>query len=219
MRRRELLYPIFLEAIAHAEDPYWETVFEDLAYGKCPYGTYISRGFLISSYKGKEFSYSFNDKDSNQIYNDVYNLLKTKLGIFSLREKEKKKVLFHSMEKDIKESRNDWSKIRRKNIKDIMFNQYAIDMKKKYNLDVKETKKLLTLITICMLFKTITSKDITYEDDKITSIEGIDFENKKVLLQRPLCSHIYEKDESFEIPNLMSANWEKFLEELDIKVI
>ena len=60
--KREIVYPIFLECCQFTDDKFWENVFEDLAYGKTPYGTYISKDFLCCSYKKKEFSYKIEKK-------------------------------------------------------------------------------------------------------------------------------------------------------------
>ena len=60
--KREIIYPIFLECCQFTDDKFWENVFEDLAYGKTPYGTYISKDFLCCSYKKKEFSYKIEKK-------------------------------------------------------------------------------------------------------------------------------------------------------------
>ena len=61
--KKELLYPIFLECCQYTSDIFWENIFEDLAYGKTPYGTYVSKNFLICNNKKKNFSYkiTFND--------------------------------------------------------------------------------------------------------------------------------------------------------------
>ena len=73
--KRDIIYPVFLECCKYANDSFWENIFEDLAYGKTPYGTYINKNFLCCSYKNKEFSYKIERKDSYQLYNDIYNLL------------------------------------------------------------------------------------------------------------------------------------------------
>lgn len=210
--KREIVYPVFLECCQYADDIFWENVFEDLAYGKPPYGTYISKGFLCCSFKNKEFSYKIERKDCKILYDDIYNLLTEKLGILSHKEKAQKKLDFHELEKNIKQSRQEWCNIRRKNIKDIMYEKYVIDMKRKHSLSVKSCKYLLSVILLSIMFKTITAKDIVFKDDKIQSIEGIDFLKGKVILKRPLCSLeeiIQEQEESSS--KLFSENWEKYL--------
>ena len=92
--KKEIVYPIFIECCKHATDIFWENIFEDLAYGKTPYGTYISKDFLSCKYKKKEFSYKIERKLPELIYSEVYDLLSNKLGLLSNYEKiKKKKVL------------------------------------------------------------------------------------------------------------------------------
>lgn len=217
--KKEILYPVFLECCQFADDVFWEGIFEELAYGKAPYGTYISKGFLCCSYKNKEFSYKIERKDPEILYDDIYKLLAEKLGILSHKEKAQKRLDFHELEKNIKHSRQEWTSIRRKNIKDIMYEKYVIDMKRKYSLSIKQCKYLLSIILLSIMFKTITSKDIVYKDDKIQNIVGLEFTKGKVILKRPLCS--LESENICDTPELddpgmktMSENWERYLKTL-----
>src|SRR2546422_1425700 len=119
--KREIIYPIFLECCQFCTDMFWESIFEELAYGKPPSGVYISKDFLTCSYKMKEFCYKIERQDAEVLYNNVYALFTQKLGILSQRDKQKKKIDFYETEKSLKKARQDWGKIRRKNIKDIMY--------------------------------------------------------------------------------------------------
>ena len=76
--KKEILYPVFLECLQFINDAFWENIFEDLAYGKTPYGTYINKDFLCCNYKNKEFSYKIEKKDPKTLYNDIYSLLGNK---------------------------------------------------------------------------------------------------------------------------------------------
>src|SRR3990167_10750992 len=105
--KKDLIYPVFLECCAFSPDSYWELIFEDLAYGKAPTGTYISRNFLCCSYKNKDFSYKIERKDPKILFDDIYSLLSKKLGLISQKEKDKRKLDFTKLEKDIKKSRED----------------------------------------------------------------------------------------------------------------
>lgn len=188
--KKKIIYPFFLECCQFAEDTFWESIFENLAYGTTPYGTYINKGFLACNYKNKEFSYKIERKDPKTLYNDLYDLLKNRVGILSKKEKQKKRVDFHNLEKRIRNSRQKWCDIRKKNIKDLLIERYVIDMRNKYALSIKQAKYLLAVITIALVFKIITAKDITYEDDKITHIDGIEISKGKISLQR----NIYDVD-------------------------
>jgi len=216
--KKEIIYPIFLECCQYADDSFWENIFEELAYGKCPYGTYISKNFICCGYKNKEFSYKIERKDPKVLYDDLYKLFTDKLGILSLKEKVQKKLVFSELEKNIKDSRQEWNNIRKKNIKDIMYEKFVIDMKNKYYLSTKQSKNLLGIIMISILFKTISSKDIVYKDDKIVSINGIEFEKNKVIFSKTFYVNndvIDNTDENiFENFNLLSTYWSKYLKTL-----
>ena len=213
--KREIAYPVFLEACQYTEDAYWENIFEELAYGKAPYGTYISKDFLCCSYKRKEFSYKIEKKDAKTVFEDVYNLLTNKLGLLSQREKLDKRKAFSEYEDTIKDSRQTWTDIKKKNIKELLIELYVVRMKKKHSLSLKQSRHLLSIITIALCFKVFTGDDICYKDGQIASIEGVDFLNKQVVIKR----NLYSLETSFA-PNimldkkLMTDSWDKYLKDL-----
>ena len=213
--KKEIIYPIFLECCQYSNDIFWENIFEDLAYGKTPYGTYISKGFLCCNYKDKEFSYKMEQKDSEQLYNDIYLLLAKKLGLLSQRDKIKKKIDFFNIEEELKEGRKNWSSIRKKNIKDLLIENYVIDMKNKYLLSLKQSQYLLSIIFIGMIFKVISVKDIHYENGKIEHIDGIEIKNKQINILRDIYNTETTLNNCIIIEaNLMYHNWEKYLTNL-----
>lgn len=212
-QKKDIIYPVFLECCQYAEDSFWECVFEDLAHGRSPYGTYISKDFLCCRYKGREFNYKIERKKPEKIYNDVYNLLTKKLGIFSHKEKVQKRIDFQNLEKSIRNKRQEWSKIRKKNIKDILYKNYALDMKIKHNLTTKQAKYLLSLIIMMMMFKTLTSKDIIYENDRIVDISGIEFKDGDIVVKRPIFGdHVTEPTTVKHSEKKLSDYWEKHLD-------
>jgi hypothetical protein len=213
--KKEIIYPIFLECFEYTTDSFWENIFEDLSYGKCPYGTYINKNFLCCNYKDKEFSYKIEKKNPLQLYTDIYNLFAKKLGLLSSRDKLKKKLDFNNIEEELKFNKNKWTDIRKKNIKDLLIENYVIDMKNKYSLSNKQSKNLLSSIFIGMIFKVINIKDICYNDGKINNINGIQFEKNKVIYEK----NIYDFDINFQKcilidKPIMSENWNKYISNL-----
>jgi hypothetical protein len=213
--KKEIIYPIFLECCQYADDTFWENIFEDLAYGKSPYGTYISKDFLCCGYKKKEFSYKIEKKNAEVIYSEIYELLTKKLGLLSYREKIKKKKIFTDLENSFLGTRKKWSDIKKKNMKELLIELYVTRMKNKYLLSSKQAKYLISIILIALVFKVITSNSIDYNNGRINSIEGIDFAKKQVIIK----SNLYSLEVNFA-PHIfvdkktMSENWEKFLENL-----
>lgn len=213
--KKEIVYPIFLDCIQYTDDIFWENIFEDLSYSKTPYGTYISKDCFCCNYKTKEFNYKIEKKDPRILYNDITNLLIKKLGLLSQKDKIKKKVDFHIIEEEIKEGRKLWSNIRRKNIKDLMIENFVIAMKNKYNLNIKQAKYLISVIFIGMVFKIITIKDIDYRNGIVYSINGIEFASKQVILNKNIYDiKIPQTCILIEDKNLLSDNWSKYIENL-----
>jgi hypothetical protein len=213
--KKEILFPVFLECCQYADDTFWENIFEDLAYGKAPYGTYISKEFLCCGYKKKEFSYKIEKKPAEMIYQEVYSLLTKRLGLLSYREKVKKKKIFTDLEDSIKDTRKKWVDIKKKNMKELLIELYVTRMKNKHQLSIKQAKYLISIILLAMVFKVITSANINYSDGRIISIDGIDFSKKQVIIKKNLYS--LEVNFSPHIvldKKLMSDNLEKFLENL-----
>lgn len=212
--KKEIVYPIFLECCQYATDSYWENIFEELAYGKSPYGSYISKGFLCCSYKKKDFSYKIEKKNPKQMYEDIYNLLTNKLGLLSQQDKIKKRKLFKDVEKSLNDCRKNWNDIRKKNVKELLIELYVTRMKDKHSLTIKQARHLLSVIYIGLVFKVITCKDIDYSEGQINNIEGITFTKRKINIEK----NLYNLDVNFTTniifdKKLMSDNWEKYIKE------
>lgn len=215
--KKEILYPVFLECVQCSEDTFWKNTFEDLAYGKPPYGTYISKNFLTCGYKDKEFSYKIERKNPDILYKDIYKLLTKRLGILSNKEKIRKKVEFYKYERQLKNSRYTWKSIMKKNIKDVLIERYVLKKKKEFNLSSKQSKFLLSLIIISMIFKAITNSDIEYSNGEITNINGIKFTDKHIVIKRNIYkNNICITEENDNKKKYMIDYWPKFLKNLNI---
>ena len=108
MIKNELVYPIFLKCCEISDDDFWKYVFEELAYGRSPYGTYIKKGFLCCNYKSKEFTYKIDtQKDSQIIYDEIYDLLYNKLGLLSNDDIKMRKKYFDVLNQTIEEEQKN----------------------------------------------------------------------------------------------------------------
>jgi len=189
--KRDIIYPIFLKTIQYTEDIFWKDTFENLSYSICPSGSYISKGFLCSNIKGKEFVYKFIDKDPERIYEDIYRLLKEKLNIMSKNERGILLKEFEEVEQSIKKIKTcNWNEIKKKGTKDIIFQNYLISAKKKYDLNNPQIKKLYNLINLCIVLKSITNSDINYKDGEILNINGISFSSGKYKVEIDIYKNI-----------------------------
>ena len=211
--KKEIIFPFLLNCCEHSNDSYWKNVFENLSYGKAPSGTYIHKNFLCCGYKNKDFSYKLENKDPKQLHDDIYFLLKEKLGILSYTEKENKMCLFRNAESKIQTHSHEWSHIRKKNNKDLLLEQYVLELANTHSMSTEQSKKLLSIINISMMLKTITSSDIVYKNDKIIHITGIDFDTDKMTVVKTTTNISHYTSNETELLK-MSDNWEVFLNKL-----
>ena len=87
-------------------------------------------------------------------------------------------------------------------------------MQQRHSLTLKQAKYLLAVVTLAIVFKIITAKDITYSDDKIQNIDGVKISQGKITITR----NIYNVDTSpivmVDQRETLSDNWEKYLKQL-----
>jgi hypothetical protein len=209
--KKELLYPFFIDCSLLTNDKFWKSVFEDLAYGIAPYGAFVNKGFIMCNYKDKEFVYKIVKKDPKELYNDIYNLFTTKLNIISSEELSNKKREIERFQEEM----TDWSFIKKKNSKDAMIENWAISMKNKHSLSLKQTKYLISIVFLALVFKVITSKDIVIKNNSIESVNGISFENGKVNLEKDIYNiQVNSSPDIITDKANMSDEWPKYLSTL-----
>lgn len=181
MLKREVLYPIFLLCASQTNDIFWKETFEEMSYGNCISGVYISKKTcLCSNVKGREFNYKFIDKDEKTIYNDIIKLLMEKFNIMSKNDRKILNEELKEIEKYLKGLKNqDWTSLKKKSYKDIVFQNFLIEMKKKWKLNINQIKKIHNFINLGLMLKSIKNTDIIYENGKITEIIGITFTEGK----------------------------------------
>lgn len=214
-KKKDIIYPYFLECCQYTKDAFWENIFENLSYGIPPYGTYISKKKLCCSYKNKQFSYDITKKDPKKMYEDIHSLLSGKVGILSQQEKCKKRLEFKQTEKDIRKSHKKWNDIRKKNMKELLIERYVLDLKTSHKLSIKQTKFLLALIIFALLFKIIFPKDIHYDNDKIHRIDGISIKNRKIVLRKKISQVVPEYSSCKPAPKKrLSDLWDKYIKQL-----
>ena len=114
----------------------------------------------------------------------MYNIFRNRFGLMSENDKFKIRKNFDNMENEIKTCNESWNSIKKKNIKNTVVENYVIRMKKLYKLNTSQSKKLLSVIIIGLLLKTITTDDIIYVDNNIENIKGIDFQNNKIIIKK-----------------------------------
>lgn len=212
---RNIIYPIFLSCRDCTNDLFWKRIFENLAYGDTPRGIYFKDNTLYSITKKKEFNYTFNNKDSQVIYNDIHSLFNGIYGIKSKGDLSKKREMFEEFQKVNSNRRSEdlWSKIKRKSLRDNLIQNYVIESKLKYHLDDENTKKLYFFASVGCTFKLFNGNDIYLKGGSVNSIEGIQLSENNVDIQRKFEEPPIKKENAKEI--YLYSLWEAYLKNLN----
>lgn len=175
-----LLYPMFLRCCLHLSDPFWKYIFEDLAYNKTPYGVVLNNDGLHSIVRHKEFSVMFDGKTDEQITTEICAHFSQKLSIMSHKDHVFQRNTCENAYEQIMKNITSWNDIKKKRIKDLLVEQYVLEMKRSYDLSMCLTRILYSIIYVGIQFKTITTKHVRCSAGKITSIEGISYTPRQI---------------------------------------
>lgn len=207
--KKEIIHPIFLKLASSMEDTFWKYIYEDLSYGKCPYGIYIQNEYICCFIKGKEFSYRI-DEEKKEVLEEIHNLLKNRAGILSDKEKIKQKEDFFQKKSIQKKN------INKKFLRENLIQNFILKKGKQYNIKLEHQKNLISFLYIAFLFKSITISDIHFENSEIISIDGIEFTDNKISIQKRLLQDNIQQNSinEEEKKTTLVQYWNQFLGEL-----
>jgi hypothetical protein len=199
--RKDILYPLFLKYSTKIDDSFWKYVYEEMAYGKHPYGIYVQNDYICCFLKGKEFSYKMDENNPNQ-EEEIHTLLKNKAGILSEKEKIQNKNAF------LNENRTNNS-LNKKCIRDTLLENYILGKSEDYNINIDKCRKVISFLLVGFLFKLITLKDVQFNEKYIKNIKGLEFEDNKIILKN---NFLYNKNFSFNSSIFVEENNKKNIE-------
>lgn len=175
-------HPVFLRCCQFLSDPFWVFLFEDMAYGKCPYGVVIQDECMYCILRGREFTYSLQQsKSPEEICNDLCHILSTKLNILSQQDHFRFRDECQVHTKNYMEGIHSWNDIRKKNLKDVLLEKYSLTQKAKYDYTNRLTHTLFAVIFIGLQFKTILHRQIEYHHHTVQKIHGITCEPRRIV--------------------------------------
>ena len=215
VKDNEIVHPLFEKCSEFTVDSFWKKTFSDMARGKTPNGVYIYKGSL--RLKGKPAdSITFTETDDCRFtFDNIYQFLSNVCGILSPSDKTKQRNEFESIEQ---ENKNNWMDIKKKKIKDLMIESFAVKMKQKYSLSMKQTCCLISTICMGLLFKSISSSNIILENGSIKNIDGINFDIKRVSFELELYNIDIDEDNETSIREsqrkYMVDQWVNYLSDL-----
>jgi len=205
--KKEGINTLMMKCVILTENKIWKSFFENMARGKYPPGITIHKNVIQGSQKGKEIHYKLDSKKSTQeIQMDLMNLFK-------------EHVQNNENHLSVGQGHTNWTQVKRKVIRDTLLERYVLERSLSYQLTHYVAKRLLSLLIIGLMFKTISSKNIFYSDGYIEEIEGFKFIPKKVLITKNFF-HSKMRDEvvsTIQTPCYLSESWNLYLQELQTR--
>jgi hypothetical protein len=168
------VFPLFLQASQHATDPFWTHLFEQMAHAKYPSGIYFdpTSQIIFCKLKGKEGMLSLESiaSDPTLVYQETRSFLQEKVGLHSQQEHF---VQLQQFRDRLVQPHESWIQVRKKNIRDLLLEQYVVSLRTLYQLSFRQLRHLYSLLLMGVQFKKVLPHHIRFEWGKIQSIEGV----------------------------------------------
>ncbi len=210
-RLRDVIYPQIKQCEEYVSDPFWKNLFDDMSRGKCPKSIVIFNNTVSSIYKRGGFTYNFQNKEAQEIAEDLVEILQSTGCIYSeqdmIREQQEIK---HTNQTNSQTVYKNWKQIKTKKIKQQYIHDYVLRQSVKYKLSDAASKHLINLINSSLNeYKTHRSDDIIFKNNEIVDIEDIVYdENLKFFINQ---RELEDKDELRQEVNLIKKTWEKYV--------
>lgn len=190
--KKGVIFPLFLEVSEKCKDEYWKQFFLDLSIGKIIKGVQVSNGHILSSNKKKGFSYYFVKKTSDEVINELIPILIGNCNTCPDKN-VKLKYITEKIKKENEEIKlGKWTKIRRKNIKVALLQEYLAELQKNNNLSWSECSYVYNILNN-NINTSIMSKIVNLENGKITSIKGLEIVDGKLILEHDFYTNVKEE--------------------------
>lgn len=173
---KDIIYPIFLKCNT-SQDGFWNHIFENMAYGVFPSGVHIRKNCIYIQGKKKTTQIINIDVDNPNVFLEkIKQSMKSVLYLGSKKDIMMDRKIFYTAQNKMCNGFNDWSKIRKKCIRSILLDNYVSDLQKKHNLTTKDTRNILSILTMYINFNLITSKHIELDEKRIVNIKNVSFD-------------------------------------------
>ena len=182
-------HTIFAECAEIVSDPYWKSILSQCSTGKFPKGFNYRNGFMTFKHGTKIEKVSLTSQEAlvdpnstiysekTQVSDIIIKFIQTKSGMRSQIDKNREKQETQELTEEVhgKQSNSEptkWSDVPQKQRINLI-NNFTRTMGTIMSLNVKDKKKLLTLINLGFIFGYFTSDNVNMENGVINSINGL----------------------------------------------
>ena len=211
-KKRDIKYQKLYECSLLEQDDYWKQFFENISRGKSVKKLILNDGSLEILNKGKSIVYVYKDKPNDVILEEFKEIIRQKLHLHSKKDIYNNQHIWinDQNELNILTQKDDWKKIRNKNMRYFLIMKYAIHLKNIHGLNWKLANILFKTITDALfVIHTHKSVDIVMENGVILNIKDIIITDKNII-------HNIRNDSDFfsnkkEKKDIKLTLWDKYL--------
>lgn len=174
-------YPIFLQCTAYTLDEYWIDILRECSLGKFPKGlTILHNNTMRVTVGKKKYEMIPMHDDPLEMFKLCMEVFKSKLGMTSSRDhKAKNKHFEHVKSQNAPHLHTTWDEVKKHKVeKDSCLNDYVLRLQRRHDLTTDETIHVARLIRCGLLFKSIDSKSIEFDDGRIVTISNLKYNSK-----------------------------------------
>jgi len=192
--KKGIVHSVFYEVSQKCEDEYWKQFFLELSIGKNIRNIFLSNGKISCTNKKNNFEYYYSDKSPDDIIRELIPILIDNY-VSGTEKNVKIKTIIEQIKKENEDLRlGKWSKIRRKNLKISLLQEFMAEFQKKHNLYWDDCTYVYRIFA-SNINRSILTKLVQYEDGKIININGLDVdENNKIVFHNNFYNS--EKDDT-----------------------
>ena len=164
-------YPLFLEASALTEDPYWMAILRDAATDRWPRGFRFTNSMLIFRSRNKNIEQMINTDSPSMALTIIRDFMQTQAGLFSQQDNEVK-------EREAKEAPpvtviNSWSQVKTTIHRTFLIVRFINEVTKREQLSPKDAQSLNRAVRVGILNEYFNGTTIHVEDGMIVKIDGL----------------------------------------------
>ena len=193
MTLSSIIHPIFEECKKYTLDLFWQDIFHKCSCNRFPRGIRYDWKKNIVYVKlpggGKPKIENFQlPKEPTEVFEMMMTIFH-EYGLRSKRDMDIKKDELLKIRKERSVNLDcSWKDLKPKYLKDRMISNFALELKDKYNLNLKESRDLLITIDLGFQLKKLTPEDVVYDNGKIKEILDLEFDlkNRKFYVNRTI---------------------------------
>ena len=225
---KPIINPIFETCSNLTEDEFWKSIFMNCARGKFP-RSFSFRNNLLIHKKGNKLTKLELSNSPTDVFNSTINFFQITAGIMSVLDRIKMQRI--EEEKILEDMENiielKWENIRKEAIKDILINEFVLDICENMNFSEDEKRELITTIKKGLMLKCFNSHNIIMSEGRIVEIDGLIYNDKTNEYEiEEIYMPVRNNVKSFNLGIEKSVKksgvifleiWKKYLENLDNK--